>query len=66
MLVGVNNLIHLRANSEKQYKGNRLSVKGTEETLSRQRWKLLPRIWSNSTLDVSVGQAEFGRWWVNL
>ncbi len=36
-------------------------MRRTEEPVSKQRWKLLPRIWSDSTLEVSAWQAECGR-----
>lgn len=58
----VNSLVHLRKNSEKQYKGNRPTVRRTLETISRQRHKLLIRIWSSSALEVSVWLAECGTW----
>lgn len=62
LFLGVNSLVHLRANSEKQYKGNRPTIRRTLETISRQRHELLTRIWSSCALEVSVWLAECGTW----
>lgn len=53
-LLGVNILGHLRVDSKKQYKGNRLTADRMGEVVQKQRRKLLPRRWSNSAQEGSV------------